>query len=211
MHATMTRRALLQLAAGAATTATLRPFTALAASTPIAFPSKRPAPQDRRFHSAAVEGYLSNVKRRIGDPELAWLFENCYPNTLDTTVEVGSFEGKPDTTVITGDIPAMWLRDSSAQVWPYLPLAANDAALRQMLEGILRRQTRCILIDPYANAFMADLSAPPLEWSRSDATELKQGVGERKWELDSLCYPIRLAFGYWRATGDTAPFDHTWS
>ncbi len=135
---------------------------------------------------------------------------NCYPNTLDTTVEAGTFEGKPDTAVITGDIPAMWLRDSSAQVWPYVALAAKDAALRSMLEGIIRRQARCILIDPYANAFMADLNAPPLEWSRTDLTDLKRGVGERKWEIDSLCYPMRLAYGYWRSTGDTAPFDQGW-
>ena len=153
---------------------------------------------------------MAEVKRRIGDPELAWLFENCYPNTLDTTVEMGSFAGKPDTAVITGDIPAMWLRDSSAQVWPYVALANKDATLRQMLEGVIRRQSRCILIDPYANAFMADLDAPALEWSRSDSTEMKRGVGERKWELDSLCYPIRLAYKYWRITGDTAPFDENW-
>jgi meiotically up-regulated gene 157 (Mug157) protein len=121
-----------------------------------------------------------------------------------------SFDGKPDTAVITGDIPAMWLRDSSAQVWPYLTLAAKDAALRHMLEGIIRRQARCILINPYADAFVADLNAPPLEWSRSDATEIKRGVGERKWELDSLCLPVRLAYGYWRSTGDTAPFDQGW-
>jgi meiotically up-regulated gene 157 (Mug157) protein len=210
MQATMTRREMLQLAAGAAVTATLHSWPAQAAAVPPSFPSRRPAPQDRRFHSEAVETYLSSIKKQIGDPELAWLFENCYPNTLDTTVEVGSFEGKPDTAVITGDIPAMWLRDSSAQVWPYLPLAAKDPALRRMLEGIIRRQTRCILIDPYANAFMANLDAPPLEWSRTDVTELKPGVGERKWELDSLCYPIRLAYGYWRATGDTSPFDQCW-
>jgi hypothetical protein len=104
----------------------------------------------------------------------------------------------------------MWLRDSSAQVWPYLGLASKDSALRRMLEGLIRRQARCILIDPYANAFMANLDAPPLEWSRTDATELKRGVGERKWELDSLCYPIRLSYGYWMATGDTAPFDAGW-
>ncbi len=115
---------------------------------------------------------------------------NCFPNTLDTTVHADTFEGKPDTAVITGDIPAMWLRDSSAQVWPYLDLARRDDQLRAMIEGVIRRQTRCILIDPYANAFMADLNAPPLEWSRHDQTsELKQGVGERKYELDSLCYP----------------------
>ena len=57
---------------------------------------------------------------------------------------------------------------------------------------------------------MADLNAPPLEWSRKDKTELKQGVGERKWEVDSLCYPIRLAYGYWKATGDAGPFDARW-
>jgi len=138
------------------------------------------------------------------------MFVNCFPNTLDTTVEPGEFEGKPDTAVITGDIPAMWLRDSSAQVWPYLPLAGKDEPLRALLEGVIRRQARCILIDPYANAFMADLNAPPLEWSRKDKTDLKQGVGERKWELDSLCYPIRLAHGYWKQTGDTRPFDARW-
>ena len=138
------------------------------------------------------------------------LFTNCFPNTLDTTVEPGEFEGKPDTAVITGDIAAMWLRDSSAQVWPYLPFAARDKPLQRLLEGIIRRQTRCLLIDTYANAFMADLSAPALEWSLKDATELKQGVAERKYELDSLCYPIRLAHGYWKATGDTSPFDERW-
>ncbi len=184
------------------------------ASAPSAFlpapPSRRPAVQDRKFHSPAIEAYVQRVSRSIADPELAWLFENCFPNTLDTTVQTGTFAGKPDTAVITGDIAAMWLRDSSAQVWPYLPLAAHDAALRQMLEGIIRRQARCILIDPYANAFMADLNAPSLEWSRTDITEHKQGVGERKWELDSLCYPMRLSYGYWRATGNTASFDTGW-
>ena len=123
----------------------------------------------------------------------------------------GVFEGKPDTAVLTGDIQAMWLRDSSAQVWPYLPLAGQDRPLRDLLEGVIRRQARCILIDPYANAFMANLSAPALAWSRSDKTEMKQGVGERKWEVDSLCYPVRLAHGYWKATGDTGPFDARWA
>jgi len=165
---------------------------------------------ERKFRSVAVEAYIAETARKIGDKELARLFANCYPNTLDTTVQPGTFEGKPDTAVLTGDIAAMWLRDSSAQVWPYLPLAKRDKALRELLEGVIRRQARCLLIDPYANAFMADLNAPPLEWSRKDKTELKQGVGERKYELDSLCYPIRLAHGYWKQTGDTAPFDARW-
>jgi meiotically up-regulated gene 157 (Mug157) protein len=157
-----------------------------------------------------MEEFLVRTRRRIGDPVLATLFVNCFPNTLDTTVTPGTFEGKPDTVVITGDIAAMWLRDSSAQVWPYLPLAAKDPALRLLLEGVIRRQVRCLSIDPYANAFMADLSAPPLPWSLQDETEMKQGVGERKFELDSLCYPIRLAHGYWRKTAGAEPFDAAW-
>jgi meiotically up-regulated gene 157 (Mug157) protein len=172
--------------------------------------NQRPPVSERRFNSAAVEAFVQQTSRSIGDRELASLFINCYPNTLDTTVNFSNFEGKPDTTVITGDIPAMWLRDSSAQVWPYLPLTKSDPRLRDLLEGVIRRQTRCLLIDPYANAFMADLDAAPLSWSFHDKTEMKQGVGERKYELDSLCYPIRLAHGYWQQTGDTGPFDAAW-
>lgn len=170
----------------------------------------RPKPAERRFRSEAVEQFLVERAAKIGDAEMRALFSNCYPNTLDTTVEPGTFEGKPDTAVLTGDIQAMWLRDSSAQVWPYLPLASKDRKLRDLLEGVIRRQARCILIDPYANAFMADLSQPPLAWSRTDKTLLKQGVGERKWEVDSLCYPVRLSHGYWKATEDTGPFDARW-
>jgi len=175
-----------------------------------AIASQRPLPADRKFRSAEVEAYIASTGRVIRDPVLRAIFTNCFPNTLDTTVQPGTFEGKPDTAVLTGDIAAMWLRDSSAQVWPYLPLAAKDRDLRGLLEGVIRRHTRCLLIDPYANSFMADLSAPPLEWSLKDETEMRQGVGERKYELDSLCYPIRLAHGYWKSTGDTAPFDSQW-
>lgn len=185
------------------------PLDRLQAQEPAAATS-RPKPADRKFRSRAVEALIVHVSRQIADPKLATLFGNCFPNTLDTTVEPGSFEGRPDTAVITGDIPAMWLRDSSAQVWPYLPLASKDPALRELLEGVIRRQTRCLLIDPYANAFMADLSAPPLSGSAHDNTEMKPGVGERKYELESLCYPIRLAHGYWKQTGDTRPLDAAW-
>lgn len=185
--------------------------TPIFAFTAKTFPEpKRPLPADRRFRSDAVENYILCIKQIIRDRDLAEIFSNCFPNTLDTTVHLGTFEGKPDTSVITGDISAMWLRDSSAQVWPYLPLASKDDSLRALLEGVIRRQTRCILIDPYANCFMADLDAPPLQSSRNDLTEMKQGVGERKYELDSLCYPIRLAHGYWKSTGDTRPFDSAW-
>ncbi|WP_254059654.1 glycoside hydrolase family 125 protein [Granulicella sp. L46] len=172
--------------------------------------SKRPLPGDRKFHSEVIEVYIQSICRLIPNSTVSELFANCFPNTLDTTVQPGTFEGKPDTAVVTGDIAAMWLRDSSAQVWPYLPFALKDRSLRELLEGVIRRQVRCLLIDSYANCFMADLNAPPLIGSREDETVMKQGVGERKYELDSLCYPIRLAHGYWKVTGDTAPFDSSW-
>lgn len=207
----LSRRDVLKCGAGAAM-ASFLPGIAAAAGHVVPEPTgERPRPADRRFQSEAVEQYLTEIRARIDDPELARLFLNCFPNTLDTTVAPGTFEGKPDTVVITGDIAAMWQRDSSAQVWPYLELAKKDERLRSLIEGVIRRQTRHILIDPYANAFMADLNAPALEWSRHDQTEMKQGVGERKYELDSLCYPIRLAYGYWKRSGGTQPFDAQWN
>lgn len=169
--------------------------------------SSRIAPEKRKFHSEAVEAILAEVKKSIQDPRLAVLFENCFPNTLDTTMSYRESLGKPDTFVITGDIEAMWLRDSSAQVWPYLPLARQDAKLKRLLAGVINRQVRCILIDPYANAF--NVAATGSEWAK-DRTAMKPELHERKWEIDSLCYPIRLAHGYWNATDDTACFDASW-
>lgn len=169
--------------------------------------SRRPPPSERRFVSPAVEAFIDRVVRDVADPELAWLFSNCFPNTLDTTVELGTLDGRPDTFVITGDIPAMWLRDSSAQVWPYLPLMGEDPRLRELVQGVIHRQTHCILVDPYANAFNKEAAESP--W-KGDLTEMKPELHERKWEVDSLCYPIRLAHGYWRHTGDSSPFDSRW-
>lgn len=171
------------------------------------FTSRRPPPGDRRFTSHAVEETILRVSEDIADPELAWLFQNCFPNTLDTTVDFGAVDGKPDTFVITGDIGAMWLRDSTAQVWPYLPLTSEDAELRELIRGVIHRQTRCILIDPYANAFNKEPGES--QWA-DDLTEMKPELHERKWEIDSLCYPIRLAHSYWKTTGDTSPFDEEW-
>lgn len=147
------------------------------------------------------------MKKSIADKELAWMFENCFPNTLDTTVQFNMKNGKPDTFVITGDIPAMWLRDSTAQVWPYLPFAKEDKKLKDLLAGVVNRQTACVLIDPYANAFN---DGPGESIWESDFTDMKPELHERKWEVDSLCYVIRLAYGYWKATDDTAPFDDEW-
>lgn len=174
------------------------------------FESKRPA--SRHFTSPAVERELARVSAKIGDPELRWMFGNCYPNTLDTTVFLGKVDGKPDAFVITGDIECLWLRDSSAQLNPYVHLTRHDARLRELFHGLIARQARSILIDPYANAFMRDPTAKTnLPWALADDTEMKPGVAERKWEIDSLCYPMRLAHDYWKASGDPAPFDALWA
>lgn len=166
--------------------------------------SLRPAVADRKFTSQAVEETIKRVKSQIQDPKLAWMFENCFPNTLDTTVTHKMRNNKPDTFVITGDIHAMWLRDSTAQVWPYLQLMNKDKALKNMIKGLIYRQSECICIDSYANAF----NDGPLggHW-QSDFTDMKPELHERKWEIDSLCYTVRLAYRYWILTGDTSIFD----
>ncbi len=172
------------------------------------FLSKRPTLADRKFTSKAVDETILKIKKQIVDPELAWLFENCFPNTLDTTVDFEMIDGKPDTYVITGDIDAMWLRDSTAQVWPYLSLVKNDDHLQQLVEGVINRQVKCIHLDPYANAFYKDENKVS-EW-KSDLTTMKPGIHERKWEIDSLCYPVRLAHQYWKLTGNSNVFDKDW-
>jgi meiotically up-regulated gene 157 (Mug157) protein len=182
--------------------------TSLAWAAESGFPLVRVPEGKRKFRSAAVERTIKRVQSSIGNKELAWMFGNCFPNTLDTTVDFEVVNGRPDTYVITGDIDAMWLRDSSAQVWPYLPLMQEDAQLQQLIAGVINRQTRCILKDPYANAFYKDENKVS-EW-KSDFTDMKPGVHERKWEVDSLCYTIRLAYGYWKTSNDIAPFDEAW-
>ncbi len=175
---------------------------------PKEYLSQRPAEQERLFKSSAVEAEIERVAEMITNERLRWMFVNCFPNTLDTTVHYREDEaGNPDTYVYTGDIPAMWLRDSGAQVWPYVQLANEDAELARMLAGVIRRQFKLINIDPYANAFNDGATG-----AGEDAKHYPQSpyVFERKWEIDSHCYPIRLAHHYWKTTGDSSVFDDEW-
>lgn len=177
---------------------------------PIKYKSQRPSESKRLFKSPAVEAEIVRVKKLLTNPKLAWMFENCFPNTLDTTVRHRKTDGKGDTVVYTGDIHAMWLRDSGAQVWPYVQLANKDPQLQAMLAGVIRRQFKCIIIDPYANAFLDPHDPNPDHQWQSDLTDMKPELHERKWEIDSLCYPIRLAYHYWKTTGDSSIFDEEW-
>lgn len=201
----MNRRKFIRTTTIAASALALTPRSSAATT---GFPVVRVAEGKRKFRSVAVERAIKEVQAGIGNKELAWMFGNCFPNTLDTTVDFSIVDGCPDTYVITGDIDAMWLRDSSAQVYPYLGLIEDDPQLAQLIAGVINRQTRCILKDPYANAFYKE-DQKVGEWG-SDLTDMKPGVHERKWEIDSLCYPIRLAHQYWKRSGDTAPFDAAW-
>lgn len=172
--------------------------------------NNRPAQTERLFRSDAVEKKIKEVAGLLTNLRLAWMFVNCYPNTLDTTVHYteSDEEGLPDTFVYTGDIHAMWLRDSGAQVFPYVKLAPKDKHLQRMLAGVILRQLKCINIDPYANAFNKE-PEPDGEWMK-DLTKMIPELHERKWEIDSLCYVLRLAYEYWKVTGDDSVFGDSW-
>lgn len=166
----------------------------------------RPPVEKRCFTSKAVEKQIQEMHSRLiaVSPKLWQMFQNSFPNTLDTTV----FPEGDRTFVITGDIPAMWLRDSGAQVWTYISYVKDDPELAKLIRGVILRQFEFICLDPYANAFLNDTSQVS-HWAK-DHTKMLPGVHERKYELDSLCYPLRLAYQYWLLTGDTSIFGELW-
>ena len=137
----------------------------------------------------------------LGREKLAKMYRNCFASTWDTTLQ------RADGTVflITGDIPAMWLRDSSAQVFHYLPYAGEYTEVKEAVIGLIRRQAFCINLDPYANAFNREASGRRGYRDTTSWTEdQKPWIWERKYEVDSLCYPIRLCHAFWKKTGDTS-------
>ncbi len=172
------------------------------------YPSNRPDEKDRLFRSEAIDQKIAEVQQMLTNPKMAWMFANCFPNTLDTTVHFGQDEnGNFRTFIYTGDIHAMWLRDSGAQVYPYVQFANEDSHLQDMLKGVINCQFELINRDPYANAFN---DGPTGEGGQSDQTEMTPYIFERKWEIDSHCYPIRLAYHYWKVTGDDSVFGDLW-
>ena len=152
-----------------------------------------------------MENFLNTLRGQAGQAEifrrLMDVFVNCYTNTLNTTVK--RMENNM-THVITGDIPAMWLRDSAAQLRPYIFLAKENEEIRELIAGLVRRQFMCITIDEYANAFN---EAPNGACWEKDDPDQNPWVWERKFEVDSLCYPLQLAYLLWKNTGCTTQFE----
>jgi meiotically up-regulated gene 157 (Mug157) protein len=147
-------------------------------------------PEGLRALRADVHRELRSLDPRAAD-RFGRLLTDTWQQAMRPTPEGEVF-------VVTGDIPAMWLRDSTAQVRPYL-LAADDPAVAAALTGVLRRQLRYVIADPYANAF----NAAPDGSGAGHRDEPAPGplVWEQKYEVDSLCAPLQLAYGLWRATG----------
>ena len=175
-------------------------FAACGALALSAAPNARPAPAKRTFNSSAVEALIASFASRFIDPDLGTIFANCLPNSLDTTIVAAS---RNDSFVITGDIDAMWLRDSTNEILPYMAFAGQDAVLRDMLHGVVMRQVRSVSLDPYANAFNI---APNGNGHQDDqrTPPMTKGVYEGKYELDSLAAVLKSSWNYFNNTGDAS-------
>lgn len=149
-----------------------------------------------------IKNIGSDLSKSIENEKLRKLFYNCFIDTSDTTVIYN--EEEKDTFVITGDIPAMWLRDSTSQVEHYLPFINEYPTLKDLFIGLINRQIKCIMIEPYANAFNKEANGK--KWD-NDITKDSPWVWERKYEIDSLCFPIRLIYKYWKKSKDSSFFN----
>ena len=151
-----------------------------------------------------VEVFMREINDLASDhPEWLDIFNHNFLDTLQNTVRR---QDDGTTYVLTGDIPAMWLRDSTAQIRPYLFLANRSEDIRDLIKGVIERHFQMISIDPYANAFN---EAPNNAGHQTDQTEMRPIVWERKYEIDSLAYPVQLAYLYWQETNDTSIFNTT--
>ncbi|KAK3310174.1 uncharacterized protein B0T15DRAFT_546644 [Chaetomium strumarium] len=189
------------------------------------FPYVRPPPECRKFRLPALEDLIERLKKVIRDPGLFRLFENSYPNTLDTMVKWRGYATKKDQTtgeetatdeeltyVIAGDIDAMWLRDSASQVYSYLSLLepSNEPdSLASLWRGLINAHSRYITISPYCHSFQPppESGIPPTHngayaQNHPNPPYDPKLVFDCKWELDSLASFLQVSAAYYRRTGD---------
>ena len=153
----------------------------------------------------AIERAIAAVKAKFPeDAHIGEVFAACISDTIQKTIHV---QEDGSVFVITGDIPAMWLRDSACQLLPFLRFAKEEEDIREILVKLVERQMKCILIDPYANAFNA--KADGSGWMQ-DKTDMKPELWERKYEIDSLCYPMWLSWMLWKKADTTEHFTEEW-
>lgn len=172
-------------------------------------PFQRPVKECRTFISPKVEEIIADVTSRIEDPDLARLFENCFPNTLDTTVRWHEPGRVPQTFIVTGDINAEWIRDSTNQLSPYVPLVESEASLKKLILGAIRTQAEFLIESPYCNAFQPPKQSnlKPVSNGRNDIVHPVYDpafVFECKYELDSLASFLSLANQYFEASNDAS-------
>ena len=193
----------------------------------MALPFQRPSPHCRTFRSAAVDKLIDQITDRMVDKDLARIFENAFPNTLDTTVRwhvngketkrkqsSGRWEGA-QSFIVTGDINAEWLRDSTNQLAQYQVLAKKDRTIYDLILGAINTQAEFVTSSPYCNSFQPP---PPSYLSPSNNG---QGdivhpayepafVFECKYELDSLAHFLSLSSQFYNHTGSTDFLTKRW-
>lgn len=181
----------------------------------LQLPFQRPTEQCRTFSADSVEKVIGDMNARLTDPDLARLFENCFPNTLDTTVLWHHNGSDPQSFIVTGDINALWLRDAHKQVQIYSPLAKSDPKIKKLILGLINTQSDFVLSHPYCNAFQP----PPQSGidfkfnNENDAVFPRVNLNivfECKYEIDSLASFLAIGNLYYKDTGDSSFVTPSW-
>ncbi|KAL8692723.1 MAG: hypothetical protein Q9218_002312 [Villophora microphyllina] len=201
---------------------------------PLALPYQRPSPNCRTFTSSSVDKVIDDLTSKMEDKDLARIFENAFPNTLDTTVRwhVDGRERKPrrhkgdkfgdegywegaQSFIVTGDINAEWLRDSTNQLAQYQALAKNDKGLENLILGAINTQAEFVIESPYCNAFQPPppSGVSPVSNGQDDSVHPAYEptrVFECKYEIDSLTHFLALGNQFYNSTGSKDFLHHRW-